>query len=102
MPADRRTATLLAFAHVYEPSAQDDALDVFDLLIGTLLTRVENQADKERLRTLRDLDAAALRLRDACRVALDASLPDEELREATFRPLAVRTIWSSPSPSSAT
>jgi hypothetical protein len=43
MPADRRTATLLAFAHVYEASAQDDALDVFDMLIGTLLTRVETR-----------------------------------------------------------
>jgi hypothetical protein len=84
MPADRRTATLLAFAHVYEASAQDDALDVFDMLIGTLLTRVENLGDKDRLRTLRDLDAAALRLRDACRVVLDASLPDVDLRKAIF------------------
>jgi hypothetical protein len=80
MPTDRRTATLLAFAHVYEASAQD----VFDILIGTLLTRVENQGDKERLRTLRDLDAAALRLRDACRVALDTGFPDDELRKAIF------------------
>jgi Domain of unknown function (DUF4158) len=84
MPADRRIATLLAFAHVYEASAQDDALDVFDMLIGTLLTRVENEGDQARLRTLRDLDAAALRLRDACRVALDTSFPDDELREPIF------------------
>ena len=54
------------------------------MLIGTLLTRVENQGDKERLHTLRDLDGAALRLRDACQVALDTSLPDDELREAIF------------------
>jgi len=84
MPADRRTATLLAFAHVYEASAQDDALDVFDMLLGTLLTRVENQGDKERLRTLRDLDAAALRLRDACQIALDTSFSDDKLRAAIF------------------
>jgi hypothetical protein len=57
MPTDRRTATLLAFAHVYEASAKVDALDVFDMLIGTLLTGGENLGDKERLRTLRDLDA---------------------------------------------
>ncbi len=54
------------------------------MLIGTLLTRVVNHGEKERLRTLRDLDAAALRLRDACRVALDASLLDNELRKAIF------------------
>jgi hypothetical protein len=33
---------------------------------------------------LRDLDAAALRLRDACRVALDPRYGDLELREAMF------------------
>jgi hypothetical protein len=65
---------------------------VFDMLLGTLLTRVENQGDKERLRTLRDLDAAALRLRDACRVALDTSFPDDELRKAIFAAAGVRTI----------
>ncbi len=52
------------------------------LMIGTLLARVENAGDQARLRTLRDLDAAALRLRDACRVALDPRYPDLELREA--------------------
>jgi hypothetical protein len=55
---------------------------VLDLLIGMLLVRVENEGDQARLRTLRDLDAAALRLRDACRVLLDGRYPDLELREA--------------------
>jgi len=82
MPAARRTATLVAFARVFEGTAQDDALDVLDLMIGTLLARVENEGDQARLRTLRDLDAAALRLRDACRVALDPRYADLELREA--------------------
>lgn len=84
MPAARRTATLVAFAHVFEATAQDDALDVLDLMIGELLTRVENEGDQARLRTLRDLDAAALRLRDACRVALDPRYLNLELREAIF------------------
>jgi hypothetical protein len=82
MPTARRRATLVAFARVFEATAQDDALDVLDLMIGTLLARVENEGDQARLRTLRDLDAAALRLRDACRVALDPRYPDVELREA--------------------
>jgi Domain of unknown function (DUF4158) len=84
MPADRRIATLVAFAYVFEASAQDDALDVLDLLVGTLLTRVENEGDQARLRTLRDLDAAALCLQAACRVALDPRYPDLEVREAMF------------------
>jgi hypothetical protein len=37
MPAARRTATLVAFARVFEATAQDDALDVLDLMIGRLL-----------------------------------------------------------------
>lgn len=36
MPNDRRTATLVAFAHVYEATATDDALDVFDMLAPRL------------------------------------------------------------------
>ena len=82
MPAARRAATLVAFARVFEATAQDDALDVLDLMIGTLLARVENEGDQARLRTLRDLDTAALRLRDACRVALDPRYSDLDLREA--------------------
>lgn len=72
----------MAFARVFEATAQDDALDVLDLLVGTLLTRVENEGDQARLRTLRDRAAAALRQRDACRVALDPRYPDREPREA--------------------
>jgi hypothetical protein len=84
MPAARRVATLLAFARVYEARAQDDALDVLDLLLGGLLGRVERQGARARLRSLRDLDAAALRLRVACTVLLDARYRDHEVREAVF------------------
>jgi len=59
MPPDRRTATLLAFAHVYEATAQDDALDVFDILIVNLLTRVENEGDQARLPACRTPNSAA-------------------------------------------
>jgi hypothetical protein len=41
----------LAFARVFEATAQDDALDVLDLMIGSLLARVENEGDQARLRT---------------------------------------------------
>ncbi len=63
MPDERRVATLLAFARHLEVAAQDDALDLFDLLIQTLLARVYRAGQQERLRTIRDLDAAALQLR---------------------------------------
>ncbi len=88
MPEERRLATLVAFAHVAETTAQDDALDVLDQLIGTLLNRVERQGDRARLRTLRDLDAAALRLRRACAILLDPTHRDPAVREAVFAAVA--------------
>ena len=36
----RKWATLAAFTHVYEARAIDDALDLFDNLVQTCLTRV--------------------------------------------------------------
>jgi len=60
----RKWATLAAFAHVYESRAIDDALDLFDALVQTRLTRASQTGEKQRLRTLRDLDMAARQLHD--------------------------------------
>ena len=62
MPAERRLATLLAFAQGFEVIALDDALDLFDLLMSDLTREATTQGQKTRVRTLRDLDAAALQL----------------------------------------
>ena len=67
MPPDRRLATLLAFARAFEAIALDDALDVLDLLITDIAPSPDRTGEQERLRTLRDLDAAALQLREAFR-----------------------------------
>src|SRR5262249_54519682 len=74
MPDERRIATLLAFTHQLTATAQDDALDVLDMLVENLLDRVEHEGERARLRTLRDLDAAALRLRDAGRGVASCSV----------------------------
>jgi hypothetical protein len=88
MPEDRRIATLLAFIYSLEVTAQDDAVDLLDLLIQMLLARAVRVRQKERLRTIRDLDAAALQLREACLILLDATYGDEELRRAVFTRVA--------------
>ena len=67
MPRDRRVATLLAFARTFEATALDDALDLLDLIVTDLLAQAKLTGEKERLRTLRDLDAAALQLRKPAR-----------------------------------
>ena len=92
MAPERRVATLLAFARVYEARAQDDALDVLDSLIAALLARVEREGDRARLRSLRDLDKAALILRDACRVLRDPAVADATVRDAVARTLGARDL----------
>ena len=62
MPPERRIATLVAFARVFEAVAQDDAVDLLNQLITKCLARAEQTAVQEQLRTIHDLDAAAIRL----------------------------------------
>lgn len=84
MPPPRRVATLLAFASTLEATAQDDVADLLDLLISDLVGKVGRKEQKERLRTLRDLDTAAWRLREACLVLLDPHLEDVAVRRTAF------------------
>jgi TnpA family transposase len=84
MAAERRTATLLAFAHAIERTAMDDAIDVFDLLVTDIVRGAHKEGEKERLRTLHDLDAAALQLWDALQVMLDETVEAKAIRTQAF------------------
>ncbi len=84
MPLERRTATLLAFVWTLEGTAQDDVLDLFDIVATTLFTDAAKVGKKARLRTIRDLDAAALQLRRAGGVLMDEAVKDDVVREAAF------------------
>ncbi|MBD4076500.1 Tn3-like element ISXc4 family transposase [Xanthomonas citri pv. citri] len=84
LPEVRRIATLVAFVHCLEASAQDDAIDVLDLLLRELFTKAEKEDRKVRQRSLKDLDRAASTLAEACRMLLDLALPDGELRERVY------------------
>ncbi len=80
MPTESRAATLLCYIRTLEVTALDDALDVLDLLLHDLLAKSERQGKKERLRTLRDLDGAALGLADQVDQLFAEERTDEELR----------------------
>ena len=84
MPPPRRHATLLAFAKVQETAALDDVVDLLDQLITAMLARVEHAGQRRRLRTLKDLDSAALLLHEACRVLLDPTCSDRRVRDTVF------------------
>lgn len=85
MPLERRIATLVAFARVIEATATDDAIDVLELLIKDLLTSSARDGKKQRLRTLKDLDAAALQLSTACAILLDLNCDELTVRESVFQ-----------------
>lgn len=80
LPDERRAATLLAFVHTLEASAGDDVIDLFDSVATAMFSQAEAAAKEARMRSLRDLDAAALKLRDMGSVVLDENTPDGEVR----------------------
>lgn len=84
LPNPRRLATLVAFVHCLEASAQDDALEVLEALLRDLFNNAIKADRKARLRSLKDLDQAAAVLASACQIVLDDALGDTELRDRLF------------------
>ena len=85
MPPERRSATLLAFVQTLEATAQDDALSLLDQLVTLSLARAARKGQRARLRTLKDLDAAAADLALVVAMLLDeTAYPDAALRAAVF------------------
>jgi hypothetical protein len=81
MPEPRRLATLVAFVHCLEATAQDEVLE---MLMNDLFGKAVTADQKARLRTLKDLDESAAALAEACRLLLDPELPDASLRKKVF------------------
>ena len=84
LPKERRAATLLAFVRTLDASAQDDVLDLFDIVVAVLFADAAKVGKRARLRTIRDLDAAALQLCRASGVLMDDTVEDGAVREAAF------------------
>lgn len=84
MPDERRAATLLAFIRALEASAQDDVLDLFDVIVTKIWAAAVQKGRAARLRGLGDLDAAALTLNAVCSVVVDKEISDADLRKAIF------------------
>lgn len=80
---DRKLATLVAFAATMEPVSADEAIEVFDLVTGDLLRTSAFKANKQRLRTIKDLDTAAIVLREVwLKIRSVAQDPDGDIRAA--------------------
>jgi hypothetical protein len=94
LPEERRLATLVAFALTLEATALDDALDLLDILITEVFSNAVKAGEQARLRTIKDLDAAASELGRACRLVLDPLIPDVELRTAIFKAVGRKDLES--------
>ncbi len=92
MPDERRIATLLAYARAAETLAQDDTLDLLDTLLIDLVRQATRTARQTRLRTLKDLDAAALQLSTVCTYLIDSAYSDAEVRTAIYAAIPHATI----------
>ncbi|MFE4654980.1 DUF4158 domain-containing protein [Streptomyces sp. NPDC056707] len=61
--------------------AADEAIEVFDLVMGDIIRSSAAKMTKQRLRTLKDLDAAAIELRSAwLAICTTAAAPEGDLR----------------------
>ncbi|KUN83282.1 hypothetical protein [Streptomyces griseoruber] len=61
----RRMATLVAFAAAMRTRSADEAIEVFAMLMSDLARAPAHLAAEQRMRTVGDLDSAALMLREA-------------------------------------
>jgi TnpA family transposase len=84
LPEERRFATLVAFLHCLEATAQDEAVEVLEGLLDDLFRTATSAQKQVRLRALQDLDRPANTLLQACHVILDPDCPDDELRARVF------------------
>jgi TnpA family transposase len=87
----RRTATLAALFQTLEAAALDDAVELFDALATDIFSQAEEAHSKYRLRSLRDLDVAAIMLRDVGQHVVaddEVDLPLAEWKAALFEQIA--------------
>lgn len=92
LPPARRLATLVAFVHCLEATAQDDALEVLEQLLRGLFADAARADRQARLRTLKDLDRAALLLATVGRLLLDPEVVDTDLRTQAFARVPPETL----------
>ncbi len=95
MPEQRRVAILVAFVKTFEIAALDDVLEVLDQLISEVITTAKRRVQKNRLRTLKDLDKSALALADVCALLLNDETTNDTLRDEIFAKISKEKLVES-------
>jgi TnpA family transposase len=84
MNNERCIATLVSFTIFFTISALDDVIDVMEQIFTELFKRSIRKEQKTRLRTIKDLDKAARKLRDVCNVLLNDEIINNDMRKMVF------------------
>lgn len=84
LPPVRRLATLVAFMHCLEATAQDDVIEVLDMLLQEFFGNAAKADKKVRWRAIKDLDQAASVLATAVRTLLETGYSEGDLLGAVF------------------
>lgn len=95
MPEQKQIAILVAFVKTFEIAALDDALEVLDQLISEVITTAKRRVQKNRLRTLKDLDKSALALANVCALLLNEETNNDELRDEIFAKISKEKLIES-------
>ncbi|MDN6125720.1 MAG: Tn3 family transposase [Lactiplantibacillus plantarum] len=94
MNPTRQTALLVAFVYEYRKRAMDEQLLALSRFYETLFKRAKNKETKERMRTLKDLDQAALPLAKIVGLVLDDTIDQQALRPTILRQYGPDNIQS--------
>ena len=81
---ERRLATLACYADRLVGESHDDVIDLLLIVVHDLASRSERAVERDRIRTLDQLDAAAIILRQGALVVLDPNTADADVRSAVF------------------
>jgi hypothetical protein len=95
MPEQKRIAILVAFVKTFEIVALDDVLEVLDQLISEIIGTAKMRVQKNRLRTLKDLDKSALALAEVCALILNEKPNNDELRDEIFAKISKEKLVES-------
>lgn len=89
---ERCYSTLAVTMWHLEQQATDDVLTMFDTVMKESSLRAQRRYQRQRLRSLRDLDRAALTLRDAARVILDTNIQNKDVRKRILESIGESTL----------
>jgi TnpA family transposase len=95
MPEQKRIAILVAFVKTFEAVALDDALEVLDQLTSEIIGTAKKRVQKNRIRTLKDLDKSALALAEVCKLILNDEANNDKLRDEIFAKISKEKLVES-------